>query len=387
MPTIDIKPVESRADLKRFVTFPWRIYKDDPYWVPPLISGQMARLDPDKNPFFKHAEMQLFVAERGGEIVGTISGLINRRRNAYFGIHDGYFGFFESIDDIEVARALTDTAADWCRARGMTMLRGPINVDESEELGLVIEGHDTRQALILAHTPPYYIRLLEELGFTKWYDTSAWMLTRDDIGGKLENLPRKLFVAADRVKTHSGVRVRKTDIKNHLDREVDLLFEMWNQTIAVVNSSFAPAEKEDLYYLVEEMKQIIDPDLALIAEIDDPSHAYRVRPLGFAVAVPDINQILRKVNGRLFPVGWARLLLGARGIDALSFKLLGVVPGWRRRGIEGLLMLNVIQAAWDKGFRTCDMSVIDENNIETQRDLAGLGAHIYKTFRVYQRWL
>jgi len=384
--SIVVRPVTGRAAMKAFVTFPWRIYADDPCWVPPLISQQLDRLDPKKNPLFKTTRMQLFMAERAGEPVGTIAASINDRRNEYLSVADGYFGFFQSIDDVDVARALTDAAGAWLRERGMTVMRGPIDLDEAEELGLVIEGFDERQVVMLAHTPRYYVRLLEEAGFAKWYDTSAFRLTRDDIGGRMENLPRKLFVAAERVRTRHHVTVRPVDMKAW-DREIGFLFEMFNETIAQVNASFVPMEEDMLRYLAGQMKQLLDPDLAMLAEVLDETHAGGRRPIGFAVALPDIYQVLRAANGRLLPFGWAKLLYLSRKIDALSFKLLGVVAEYRGRGIEGLLMLDVIQAAWHKGYTTCDMSVIDESNVATRRLLTGLGAYPYRTFRVYQRAL
>jgi GNAT superfamily N-acetyltransferase len=385
-PTVTVRPISGRADLKRFVKFPWKIYADDPYWVPPLITQQLGRLDRKKNPLFGHADMQLFLAEEGGRVVGTISALINRRRNEYLGLADGYFGFFECADDPEVARALIDAVADWCRERGMDRLRGPIDLDESEEVGLLVEGFETRQALMLAHTPRYYIGLIEGLGFSKWYDTMAWWMTRDDVGGKLENLPRKLFVAAERVRRREGVTIRQANLKDW-DHEIALLFEMYNETIAVVNQSFVPIEYEELRHIATELKQIVDPTMALLAEVPDETRPEGTRPVGFAVAVPDINQILRSVNGRLLPFGWLKLLLDMKHVDALSFKLLGVMPDYRLRGIDGLLMLEVIKAAWDRGYQTCEMSVIDERNVEMQRDLAALGARVYRTYRVYERAL
>jgi GNAT superfamily N-acetyltransferase len=386
VPAIEIRPVSGRGDLKRFVKFPWRVYVDDPCWVPPLITQQLDRLNPAKNPLFGHAEMQLFLAESDGKPVGTISAMINRRRNDYLGVKDGYFGFFESVDDSAVAGELIDAAAAWCRERGMTMLRGPIDLDESEEVGLLVDGFGTRPALMLAHTPRYYIDLLEGLGFTKWYDTQAWKMDRSDLSGDLDNLPRKIFVAAERVRRRTQVTIRQADLK-HWDREIGLLFEMYNETIAVVNQSFVPIEYEELHHIATDLKQIVDPRMALIAEVPDATRPEGTRPVGFAVAVPDINQILRGPNGRLLPFGWLKLLVDMRKIDALSFKLLGVMPEFRHRGIDGLLMLDVIRAAWERGYETCDMSVIDEHNVDIQRDLTALGAKPYRTYRVYERHL
>lgn len=384
MEATTIRPVIRPKDRRDFVQFPWRVYADDPNWVPPLISRQLDRLDPRKNPFFRHAHMRLFIAERSGVPAGTVSATINERRNKHLGVRDGYFGFFECIDDTEVARTLIDTAAQWCRDHGMTKLRGPINLDESEEVGVLVDGFDTRPALLLAHTPPHYPRLLEAVGLTKWYETSAWMITRNDLAGDLSALPRRLFVAAERARKRSGVSLRTVDMREW-DREVGLLFEMWNQTIALVNQSFVPMEEEELRHLAANLKQLVDPDLTAIAEAPDPSRSSGTRPVGFAVALPDVNQILPQLGGRLLPLGWLKLLRGMRRIDALTFKLMGVVEEYRHRGIEGMLALQVVQAAWDKGYVTCDMSVIDEGNVATQRMLKALGAHPYRTYRLYER--
>lgn len=384
MPAITIRPVLTRQDLDGFLRFPRHVYGSDPNWVPPLISEQAKRLDQTKNPYFAHARMQMFLAQRNGDPVGTISATINERRNDHLGVADGYFGFFECIEDPDVATVLIDTAVDFCRDCGMTMLKGPINLDESEELGVLVDGFDTRPAVLLSHSRPYYAGYLERLGFIKWYDTRAWMLTRDDIGGSLENLPRKLFIAAERVRQRDRIIVRPLDMR-HLDDEIHRLYEMWNVTIALVNRSFVPIEKAELKHMVDAMSQLIDPDLVRVAEAPDSSRPSGRRPVGFAVALPDVNQILGKADGRLFPLGWAKLMWHSRRIDALTFKLLGVIPEFRHRGIEGALMLDVIQAAWDKGYKTCDMSVIDESNHATERLLSGLGAYPYRTYRVYQR--
>lgn len=386
MGAITVRPVGGRRDLRTFVTFPWRIYAGDPCWVPPIISQQLKRLDPRRNAFFANARMELFLAESRGKPVGTISALINDRRNTHFKIKDGYFGFFECVDDPTAAQALIDAAADWLRSQGMTMLRGPIDLDEAEEVGLLIEGHRTRPAIMLAHKPAYYVDLLEGLGFEKWYETSAWMATRADIDERLENLPRKLFLAAKRAERRSQVRVRPIEMRDWA-AEVGRLYEMWGSTIAVVNQSFAPIEEAELRRMTDAMKSIVDPELVALAEIPDDSRADGRRPVGFAVALPDLYQVLGQVNGRLLPFGWARLLIASRQVDALSFKLLGVIPEYRLRGIEALLMLSVIDAAWRKGYRTCDMSVVDEDNVATQRELKTLGGHIYRTYRVYQRAL
>jgi GNAT superfamily N-acetyltransferase len=372
---IQIQKVITRHDLHTFVKFPWRVYKGDSNWVPPLISERLDYLNPEKNPFYQQAEVALFLARRGRESVGTIAPFINESANEYSNEKVGGFGFFEVIEDYAVAERLLDTACDWVKARGMTILRGPTNFSNNETPGVLIEGADCPPVMLAAHTPAYYKTFLERYGMEKFIDNYAWRAFRSQIGTELEKLPPELFRVADAARRRSRVTIRKARFENW-EEEMTRAHYLFNITLTHL-SDYVPISEEQFRHLADQLRPFLDPDLALFAETDG-------RPIGFCVAIPDINRLLIHLNGRLFPLGWLKLLWYKRRIDVVSFKLMGVLEEYRRRGIDALLYLETLKAVFAKGYEWLDGSLTSEENLAVNYLAERLGAEQYKHYRIYQ---
>jgi GNAT superfamily N-acetyltransferase len=372
---IQIQKVISKHDLNTFVKFPWRVYKGDPNWVPPLIAERLDYLNAEKNPFYQQAEVALFLARRGRETVGTIAPFINESANEYSNEKVGGFGFFEVIEDYAVAERLLDTACDWVKARGMTTLRGPTNFSNNEAPGVLIEGADCPPVMLAAHTPAYYKTFLERYGMEKFIDNYAWRAFRSQIGTELENLPPELFRVADAARRRSSVTIRKARFENW-EEEMTKAHYLFNITLTHL-SDYVPISEEQFRRMADQLRPFLDPDLVLFAETDG-------RPIGFCVAIPDINRVLVHLNGRLFPLGWLKLLWYKRRIDVVSFKLMGVLEEYRRRGIDALLYLETIKAVFAKGYEWLDGSLTSEENLAVNYLAERLGAEQYKHYRIYQ---
>lgn len=372
---IEIRQVTTRGERVAFVKFPWRVYKSDPNWVPPLISDQLENLDPIKNKFFTQAEAVLFTAQRSGEVVGTIAAFVDHRLIENTGEQVGGFGFFEVINDFEVAKVLLDAACEWQRRRGMPLMRGPTNFTENDNPGVLIEGADCPPVMLEAHTPPYYKDFLEQYGFEKDHDLYAWRAFRSQIGEELKNIPPDLARVAEMARKAAKVTIRKIRM-DQWEEEIDIALTLFNATLKNL-PGFNPMTKSDFQRLAGRVRAFIDPDLALFAEAEG-------KPIGFCVAIPDVNQVLIHLNGRLFPFNWTRVKHLIRKIDVASFKLMGLLEEYRHRGIDAILYLEAVKAIFDKGYAWMDGSVTSEYNPAINLLANRLGAERYKQYRIYQ---
>ena len=376
MSSVTVQEVTTRKDLRSFVRFPWRVYKGDPNWVPPLISDQMKYLTPEQSPFLQHSEATLYLAKRSGEILGSIAPCINRRDGQCMEEKAGTFGFFEVLDDLDAAAALLHSAAAWVKARGMKLLRGPYSFTRNDRPGVLIEGRDIPPVALAGHTPPYYPTLLEQCGMEKHSDSYAWRAVRAQIGEDLQNVPAEILRVGEAARKSSGATIRKLRM-NRWDEEVRIIGHLFNNTLNHFRD-FVPMEPEDFARFAAEFRPLVDPDLALIAEIEG-------EPVGFGVALPDPNRILMHLNGRLFPIGWAKMLWYRRRIEVVTFKLMGVMPEYRRRGIDAMIYLDMLRAVFDKGYRWLDGSLTAESNMLVNLLAGRLGAERYKHYRVYEK--
>jgi GNAT superfamily N-acetyltransferase len=375
MSSIEVQPVATRRDLRRFVKFPWRLYRDDPNWVPPLIAERIEYLDPAKGPFQKHADVALFLARRGQEVVGTIAAFVNHRLVERSGQPEGGFGFFEVINEYAVAERLLDAACAWLRAQGMSLVRGPTSFTNNEYPGVLIEGADCPPVMLEAHTPPYYKDFLERYGMAKDHDLFAWRAFRSQIGEELENIPLELRRVADVARQKARVTIRKVRLEEW-DREVATARYLFNTTLSHL-AEHVPLTEDEFRRLAGQLRPFLDPDLALFAEVDG-------KEVGFCIAIPDINRVLIHLNGRLFPLGWLKIGRYIRQVDVASFKLMGILEEYRRRGIDALLYLETIQAFFAKGYEWLDGSLTSECNPAINLIAQRLGAECYKRYRLYQ---
>jgi hypothetical protein len=374
IPDVRITPVTSRGELTEFVTFPWQVYRDDPNWVPPLISDVRKMFDPAKHPFHEHGEVQCFLARRGpssgnksGQVVGRIAAIVNRLHNEVHGEKTGFFGFFETLPDPAVPPYLFRAAADWLQARGMERMRGPASFSSNEEWALLVDGFDRPPMVMMTYNPPAYAGYLEDYGFRKAKDLVAYYM-RSDVP-----MPKRLLRAVEQVEG-PPVTIRRLDMK-HYTRDVDKVREVYNAAWEK-NWGFVPMTEAEVEHLAKELKPVVDPDFVLFAECEG-------RTVGFTLTLPDANRALKAANGRLFPFGLVRMLIAAKRIKEVRVLILGVVPEYRRRRIDMLLYLHLWRTGLRKGIIGGEFSWMLEDNMLIRRPLERLGARQYKTYRLY----
>lgn len=369
---VRVVPVRDRRDLKRFLKLPWRIYQNDPCWVPPLLFDQKQLLNRRKHPFHQHAEVEYFLAWRGDGAVGRIAAIVNRQ---YVQFHEeaiGFFGFFESINDTEVATALLRTAEQWVADRGMQQMRGPMNFSTNEECALLIDGFDSAPTVMMSYNPTYYPQLLEGSGYVKAKDLLAYL-----VDGTVPPPPR-LVNGVERLLQRQHIVIRPFNRKR-FQQEVESLTTIY-QSAWERNWGFVPMTKAEVDNFAEQMWWVANPNLCLLAELDGEA-------IGFALALPDYNQALRYMNGRLFPFGLLKFLWYRRKISTARTLILGLKPGFRRRGIDAMLYLRLWQEAPQNGYPLVECSWILEDNWDMRRALERMGGRLYKTYRVYEKKL
>ncbi len=370
-----IERVQGRRALQQFVRFPWKVYRGDPNWVPPLVSERLDRLNPARNPFLAEAQLELFMARDGRQALGTIAAFVDWHSVRHTGQKTGGFGFFECLPDYAIAQGLLTAACDTVRAWGMDGICGPTNFGPNDEPGVLIGGADCPPAMLEAHTPPYYREFLERFGMTKDSDSYAWRVPLQEFAQGRRNLPEQILRVFEAASRRSDVLVRKVRMQDW-DREVEIARELFNVTLQHL-PDHVPTTRETFRHLATQMRFLLDPDLALFAEVDG-------KVVGFLVAIPDFNYLLRRLNGRLFPFGWLKVYWHRRRIDTVSFKLFGVLGEYRRRGIDVLLYLEAVRSAAAKGYKWLDGSLTSEANPTVNRLAERLGAERYKHYRLYR---
>jgi hypothetical protein len=373
-PPVTVIPVRERWSRSRFIDLPWTIYADDPAWVPPLRSD-VRKLMAGSHPFHEHADVEFFLAQDAeGVAVGRIAAVVNRLYNEFHGATTGFIGLFEAVNDAATADALLTTATDWLRDRGMTEAIGPFNLSTNDELyspGILLDSFDSPPVLMMAHNPPYYPSLFEGAGWEKRKDLLSYWLEEESGSAPPERLVRGMERMAGRI---DGLVVREIRLKE-LDQEVERIEEVYNAAWER-NWGFTPFTKREIQHLAKQLKPIVDERYALIAEVHG-------EPVGFALALPDYNQPLKHVNGRLFPFGLFKLLWHRRKIDRVRVLTLGMKPAYHRKGIDALFYLRIYQNGLAAGMRRAEAGWILEDNWGMRRGLERLGAYVHKTYRVY----
>jgi hypothetical protein len=360
----------------RFIKLPWDLYKNDKYWVAPLIFDVRNNLNPKKNPFFQHAEIEMFLAESNGKLVGRIAAIKNDNHNKFHKDKTGFFGFFETIDDEEVADLLLDTACTWCRDKGFDRIVGPVNPSTNDECGLLVDGFDSSPVIMMTYNPPHYAQKIDNFGFQKQNDLYAYYLSATVINDT--KLMAKLERVAKIIKAKEGVVTRKLVMKD-LANEIRRVEEIYNNAWEY-NSNFFPMTTAEFDYIGKSLKAIVDPDFVIIAEVNGV-------PAGFSMSVPDLNQVLKKMNGRLFPFGIIKLMLGKKKIDMLRIIIMGVKHEFQKRGIDSVFYLETIKDGNRKGIKAGEISWVLDDNMPMRQTAENLGAHIYKTYRLYNKTL
>jgi len=373
-----VRQVADNRDCWAFVKFPWTIYRDDPNWVPPLVTERRAFIDPRKNPFFDHSDVALFLAERpNGEVIGTIAAMVDHNYNAFQEVQVGWFGLFEVIEEYAVAEALLATARDWVREQGMTAILGPVNMSTNNEYALLIDGFDSPPVVMMTYNPPYYADFIERFGFEKARDLYAYLF--DTIAIRA-NMPPKLVRVAEATMRRGKIRIRKVNIRDW-DNEVERVKAIYNSAWEKL-WGFVPMTDAEFDHLARGLRAILDPDIIFIAEDGD-------RPVGVSVGLPDVNQALLKARPgpSRWSVPWTLLkflLYKRKGITIWRGLIMGVIEEYRGRGIEAALFMETGKAAMAKGYIYCEGSLVLEDNVMMNRLARRLGGQAYKTYRIYE---
>jgi hypothetical protein len=376
MASVSIRPVRTRRELKRFVKVPFRLHRESEQWVPPLVFERMQFLDRKKNPWFEHGEAEFFLAERDGEAVGRISAHLDRRWDEFQGGKDAMFGFFEAEEDPEVVRALLDAASEWAVARGRERLLGPMDFTTNDEIGILIEGFERQPMILEPWHPPYYQRLIEAEGFGKAMDVLMWELRMGQLK-EGERVDPSIHAAAEKALHDEGITIRnmrKRDMAGEVRRFMDVYNEAWGD-----NWGFVPITDAEVEFQAKNLKQVLDEEWTFMAEKDG-------EVIGAALTLPDINQVMAGLNGRLLPFGWAKFLLGKRKIDRLRVFALGVKHDYRHTGVAaGLYLEHIKMAALPDKIHWGEMGWILETNKPMNRAMEGMGGKIVKKYRLYER--
>lgn len=383
---LEIKPVRTPADKKAFVELPWKIYRDDPHWVPPLLSMAYEVIDTEKHPFYEFARLALFNAWRGDQLVGRIAAIDNPRHNQTHGDQVGFFGFFEAQNDPQTAQALFDAAGDWLRERGKDAVRGPANPSVNDEYGLLVDGFDRPPVILMTYNPPYYVDLIEGAGFEKAMDLWAWHVPTSLYGGtKADKLPEKLVRVVRAVRRRYGYTIRPLNMRDW-DAEVEKLKLIYRGAWEK-NWGAVPMTDHEIEHLAASLKPMLDPDLLFIVE--DPGGD----AVGMSLTVPDLNQALLRAYPRpgtpeiltMLKLLWHWKVRPC--VHSVRVALLGVLEPYRGQGVDALLMYEMAQAALPKGYTWGEMSWILETNDMMNRGITMMGCEVYKTYRIYQKAL
>ncbi len=370
--SVEVRPVQSRAERKAFIRFPWRIYPGRyPAWVPPLLTEEKKRIDPQKNPFFGHGAVQLFLAYRNGDVVGRIAAIENTLHNQFHEDKVGFFGMFESVEDREVADALLDAAAEWVRDRGLTSLRGPVNFSTNEDCGLLVVNFEASPRVMMPYNPPYYATLLEGWGLRKVKDLLA-------LKGDEEHFDLPRFERLVKMTERSGLDMRVRSLRmDKFDAEVELVRDLYNSAWEK-NWGFVPMTDEEVDYMAKQLKPVVDPELALIGEVNG-------EPVGFALTLPDINEAIRHCNGRLFPFGVFKLLWYMRRIVGIRIITLGIKEKYRHTGLAAMFYFETFKRATRKGHFVGESSWVLEDNKDMLGGLEKMRFWRDKTYRIYEK--
>ncbi len=378
MAGLQIRPVRTRRELRRFVKAPFALRRDDPQWVPPLIFERMQFLNRRKNPWFEHAEAEYFLAERDGEPVGRITAHYDRRWDEFHGGADGMFGFVEFADDPEVAAALLDTASEWVAGKGRSRILGPMDFTTNDEVGLLIDGFERPPMILQPWHPPYYREMIEGQGYSKAMDLLMWTLEMGQLkkGSQFHDF---IHEAAEKSRSEHGItlrNMRKSDMENEIRRFMAVYNEAWGD-----NWGFVPITDAEVRFQAKNLKQVLDEDWAMIAESPEGE------VVGAALTLPDINQVLAKLNGRLLPLGWARFLLGKRKIDRVRVFALGVKKDYQHTGVAAALYVKHIETTRPDGVMSAETGWILEVNEAMNRAMEGMGGEVVKRYRIYEKAL
>lgn len=369
MHSIEVFPVGSKSDIKKFIKFPWKLYHNDPNWVPPLLMDRRKLIDKVNNPFYKHSEVEFFLAHRNGELVGRIGAIINHNHNKEHKENIGFFGFFDCINDQDVSNSLFHTAKQWLKSRNVDAIRGPANPSVNDEYGLLIDGFDRPPVILMPYNPSYYQKLIEGAGLSKAKDLYAYHVCKE------KAFSEKLVRVVEKVREREGLTFRSINMKN-FTHEVEIIKDLYNKAWQY-NWGAVPMTDEEFDYLAKDLKQIIVPELVIIAEFNG-------EPVGFSLSIPDLNIGLKyNKSGYLLP-GIFRLLVHKKKINWVRILVLGVVRERQKTGAASVLFYETAKRSVENGYFDGEASWVLEDNVMMNRAAEFLQAERYKTYRIYE---
>lgn len=365
--------VQGKKDLKRFVDFPHDLYQNDENYVPELFIAQRDLLTPGKHPFHNHSSVQLFLAVQNNQVVGRIAAIHNKNHTRTYNNAEGFFGFFECINDQETADLLVNAAGSWLKEHGLNSMIGPVNPSTNETCGLLIEGFDGKPVVMMPYNFPYYLTLLENTGFHTKIDLRAYKFH----AGNYNNRSEKLLDALQGRLKRQNIVIRTIDLKRFKE-EAHALNEVYNKAWDK-NLGFVPMTRQEFEYMAKDLKLILDPDFCLIAEQNR-------KIVAFALAIPDINSILAKIKrGRLFPFGLFKLLFLKRKIKGIRIMALGVIDGYRKMGIEACLYGNIIKSFNKKKLKYAEASWTLDDNFLINHAIEQINGTLYRKYRLLEK--
>lgn len=369
---LDVRPVASKRDLMTFIKLPWRLYRNEPNWVAPLISERRRFLDRRKNPWFEHGEAEYFLAWRDGRPVGRITAQVDRILNEFQDNRWGLFGFFECENDPEAAAALFHAAEQWLRARGRDRMVGPMDFTMNDECGVLIEGFERPPIILTNWTPRWYPALYEGAGLRKAMDTLMWELRIEE----RDRVHPAIWRVAEQVETKHGITVRpmrKRDMEAEINRFLEVYNAAWER-----NWGFSPLTEKEVRHYAKMLKPLLDEHWAFIAEKDGET-------IGAALTLPDYNQVFRHMNGRVLPFGWAKFLWHRRRIDRVRVFALGVKREWQHTGVAARFYQLHYESAEITPQTYGEMGWILETNKAMNRAMEGMGGKVVRRYRIYER--
>ncbi len=371
---MEIVPVLSKKDLMKFIKLPFTLYKNDPYWVAPLIMDQKKLFDPKKNPYFEHSEVQLFLAYKDNKLAGRISAHTNTLHNKTHNDKVGFFGFFESIDDREVADALFDAAYNWLKDKGFDTMRGPMNLSVNDECSLLVGPFDSSPVVMMTYNPQYYVSLYENAGMKKAMDLYAYHV---DVKKPPERLAR--LVNKIEKRGHFTIRTLSANNKKKLKEDIAKIFHIYEKAWED-NWGYVPMSATEFDLLVDNLMPIVRPEFIYIAEINGEA-------VGFSVTLPDYNFILKKIKGKLLPFGWLKFLIYKNKIPGLRVPIMGVLDKYKNRGIDVVFYYRSFKTAYEhkNPYTYGELSWVLETNSMMNKISRSVSAELYKTYRIYDK--
>jgi hypothetical protein len=372
----EVKEVTSKREWDQFIKLPWEIYKKDPLWVPPLLFDLKKQLNQRMNPFFHAAEIKYWIVVSNGKCVGRIAAIINHHHNSYYQTKVGFFGYFECINNMSVSQELLFIANEWLRKQGMSIVWGPVNLSLNNESGLLIEGFDRSPIIQMSYNPPYYIHLIESFGYKKEHDLFAFYICDDIL--KNEKIMQRLKRLSEIIIKKEKISFRhfnRKDFKNEVEK-IRLLFNDYMSD----NWGFVPVDKEEFDFIAQSLKPVLIKELAVFAETEG-------KPIGFSLALPDINQVLKQMNGKLTPFGIFKFLFLKSKITDIRVILMGISKPFRKKGLEAVFYYQTIIEGAKRKFRGAELSWVSEANPLIIHALENLNAKLYKRYRVYKKEL